>query len=231
MGLLWWIYSNKAGYHAADCKTGHDSWAGRGGVNLARYIIALTGASGIEYGLGLIRELLHREHEVHLVVSEPAGLVLRQEMGWPHDVDWKDALRDHLPAGSLYYYRNSDIEARIASGSFVTDAMVIIPCTMSTLAAVAHGFSNNLIERAADVMLKEQRRLILVPRETPLSALHLRNMLALAELGVAIVPAMPAFYHRPQSVQDIISFMVGKILDVLKIPHEIFRRYDGGPTV
>ena len=197
---------------------------------MARYIIALTGASGIEYGLGLISELLQREHEVHLVISEPAALVIKQEMDWPTGVPLQDALRAHLPAGKLYYYHNSDIGARIASGSFVTEAMVIIPCTMSTLAAVANGLSNNLVERAADVMLKEQRPLILVPRETPLSAVHLRNMLALAELGVAIVPAMPAFYHRPQSVQEIISFMVGKVLDVMKIPHSIFRRYDGGPA-
>jgi flavin prenyltransferase len=197
---------------------------------LARYIIALTGASGIEYGLGLISELLQREHEVHLVISEPAALVMRQEMDWPTDVPLQDVLQAHLPAGNLYYYHNSDIGARIASGSFVTEAMVIIPCTMSTLAAVANGLSNNLVERAADVMLKEQRPLILVPRETPLSAVHLRNMLALAELGVAIVPAMPAFYHRPQSVQEIISFMVGKVLDVMKIPHNIFRRYDGAPA-
>ena len=197
---------------------------------MARYIIALTGASGIEYGLGLISELLQRAHEVHLVISEPAALVIRQEMDWPTDVPLQDVLQAHLPAGNLYYYHNSDIGARIASGSFVTEAMVIIPCTMSTLAAVANGLSNNLVERAADVMLKEQRPLILVPRETPLSAVHLRNMLALAELGVAIVPAMPAFYHRPQSVQEIISFMVGKVLDVMKIPHSIFRRYDGGPA-
>lgn len=197
---------------------------------MARYIIALTGASGIEYGLGLISELLQREHEVHLVISEPAALVMRQEMDWPTDVPLQDVLQAHLPAGNLYYYHNSDIGARIASGSFVTEAMVIIPCTMSTLAAVANGLSNNLVERAADVMLKEQRPLILVPRETPLSAVHLRNMLALAELGVAIVPAMPAFYHRPQSVQEIISFMVGKVLDVMKIPHNIFRRYDGAPA-
>ena len=197
---------------------------------MARYIIALTGASGIEYGLGLISELLQRAHEVHLVISEPAALVIRQEMDWPTDLPLQDVLQAHLPAGNLYYYHNSDIGARIASGSFVTEAMVIIPCTMSTLAAVAHGLSNNLVERAADVMLKEQRPLILVPRETPLSAVHLRNMLALAELGVAIVPAMPAFYHRPQSVQEIISFMVGKVLDVMKIPHNIFRRYDGAPA-
>lgn len=194
---------------------------------LARYIIALTGASGIAYGLGLIEQLLQGEHEVHLVVSEPAALVLHQEMDWQHDGPLEGLLRAYLPPGNLYYYNNSDIGARIASGSFVTEAMVIIPCTMSTLAAVANGLSNNLIERSADVMLKEQRPLILVPRETPLSAVHLRNMLTLAELGVAIVPAMPAFYHRPQSVEEIINFMVGKVLDVLKIPHQIFRRYDG----
>jgi 4-hydroxy-3-polyprenylbenzoate decarboxylase len=101
---------------------------------------------------------------------------------------------------------------------------------MSTLAAIAHGMSNNLIERAADVMLKEKRSLILVPRETPLSAVHLRNMLLLADSGVIIVPAMPAFYHRPASVNDLISFVVGKVLDVMKIPHEIFRRYEGTST-
>ncbi|MCX5780466.1 MAG: UbiX family flavin prenyltransferase, partial [Firmicutes bacterium] len=164
---------------------------------MARYIVALTGASGIAYGLGLIEQLLQRDHDVHLVVSEPAALVLRQEMDWKNDAPLEGVLRAYLPPGNLYYYSNSDIGARIASGSFVTEAMVIIPCTMSTLAAVANGLSNNLIERSADVMLKEQRPLVLVPRETPLSAVHLRNMLILAELGVAIVPAMPAFYHRP----------------------------------
>lgn len=197
---------------------------------MSRYIVALTGASGIGYGLGLIRELLDREHEVHLVVSEPAGLVLQQEIGWAANQPMEEALRACLPEGQLYYYPNSDIGARIASGSFVTEAMVVIPCTMSTLAAVAQGMSNNLIERAADVMLKEQRRLILVPRETPLSAIHLRNMLTLAELGVAIVPAMPAFYYRPDSVQEIILFMVGKVLDIMKIPHDLFRRYEGITT-
>jgi len=105
--------------------------------------------------------------------------------------------------------------------------MVIIPCTMSTLAAVAHGMSGSLIERAADVMLKEQRSLILVPRETPLSAVHLRNMLLLADMGVSIVPAMPAFYHQPESINDLISFMVGKVLDIMQISHDIFRRYEG----
>jgi len=194
---------------------------------LSRYIVALTGASGVVYGLQLITELLKREHEVHLVVSEPAALVLRQEMGWQQVSSWEDVIRDHLPPGKLLYYNNSDIAAPIASGSFISDAMVIIPCTMSTLAAVAHGMSGSLIERAADVMLKEQRSLILVPRETPLSAVHLRNMLLLADMGVSIVPAMPAFYHQPESINDLISFMVGKVLDIMQISHDIFRRYEG----
>jgi len=194
---------------------------------LSKYIVALTGASGIVYGLQLITELLKREHEVHLVVSEPAALVLRQEIEWPPESSLEDTIRGYLPPGKLYYYDNADIAASIASGSFITDGMVIIPCTMSTLAAIAHGMSNNLIERAADVMLKEKRSLILVPRETPLSAVHLRNMLLLADMGVAIVPAMPAFYHRPESVNELISFMVGKVLDIMKIPHDIFSRYNG----
>lgn len=194
---------------------------------MSRYIIALTGASGVVYGLQLLAELLNREHEVHLVVSEPAALVLRQEMDWQQVSPLEEIIRGYLPPGKLFYYDNTDIAAPIASGSFITDGMIIVPCTMSTLAGVAHGMSNNLIERAADVMLKEKRLLVLVPRETPLSSVHLRNMLLLADIGVTIVPAMPAFYHRPESINDLISFMVGKILDVMKIPHENFRRYAG----
>jgi len=194
---------------------------------LSRYIVTMTGASGVIYGLELIAELLKREHEVHLVVSEPASLVLIQEMNWQNQKSIETALREYLPDGNLYYYQNSDIGARIASGSFIAEAMVIIPCTMSTLASVANGMSNNLIERAADVMLKEHRSLIVVPRETPLSAVHLRNMLRLAEMGVSIVPAMPAFYHRPESLNEIILFIVGKVLDIMRIPHDIFRRYEG----
>jgi 4-hydroxy-3-polyprenylbenzoate decarboxylase len=196
---------------------------------LSRYIVALTGASGVIYGLKLIAELLQRDHEVHLVVSQAASLVLAQEMDWQSVSALEVTLRGYLPAGKLYYYQNTDIGARIASGSFITEAMLIIPCTMSTLASVANGMSNNLIERAADVMLKEKRTLILVPRETPLSSVHLRNMLRLADMGVSIVPAMPAFYHRPDSVDEMVLFMVGKILDLMKIPHDIFRRYEGVP--
>ncbi len=196
---------------------------------MSRYIVALTGASGIEYGISLIRELMARDHEIHLVVSDPAVVVLQQESDFSGEGTAEEYIRGKMPPGRLYFYANSDIGARIASGSFIAEAMVIIPCTMSTLAGVAHGLSSNLIERAADVMLKEQRRLILVPRETPLSAVHLRNMLSLAEMGVAIVPAMPAYYHRPASVNDIVSFMVGKVLDVMGIDHGVFRRYEGCP--
>ncbi len=194
---------------------------------MARYIIALTGASGIKYGLRLTSELLKREHEVHLVVSDPAALVMRQEMDWPQSGHWEDLIRSYLPPGNLFYYDNTDIAAPIASGSFIIDGMVIAPCTMSTVAAVAHGMSSNLIGRAADVILKEKKQLILVPRETPLSVVHLRNMLLLAEMGVAIVPAMPAFYHQPESIDDMIDFMVGKVLDIMRIPHDLFARYKG----
>lgn len=192
---------------------------------MSRYIVALTGASGVIYGLQLIAELLAREHEVHMVVSKPAVLVLREEMDWPRDIALEDEIRTYLPPGRLVYYDNEDIGAPLASGSFITDGMIIMPCTMSTLAAVAHGMSNNLIERAADVIIKEKRLLILVPRETPLSSIHLRNMLLLADMGAAIVPAMPAFYHRPESIRELISFMVGKVLDIMKISHNIFARY------
>jgi 4-hydroxy-3-polyprenylbenzoate decarboxylase len=197
---------------------------------VSKYIVAITGASGVIYGLKLISELIGRNHEVHVVVSEPGELVLAQEMGWPESKQLENDLRDYLPDGNLYFYKNNDIGARIASGSFIAEAMLIVPCTMSTVASVANGMSNNLIERTSDVMLKEKRTLILMPRETPLSSVHLRNMLSLADMGVSIVPAMPAFYHQPDSVDDMVLFMVGKILDLMKIPHDIFRRYEGITT-
>ncbi len=193
---------------------------------MGRYIVAITGASGVIYGVTLVRVLLTKGYEVHLVISEPACLVLQQELGWEIGNNPGFSLRQFFTEGELFLYNNSDIAARIASGSFITDGMIIIPCTMSTLAAVATGSSNNLIERAADVMLKERRPLVLVPRETPLSSIHLRNMLTLADMSVAIVPAMPAFYHHPETIDELVSFIVGKTLDVLRIAHEEFKRYD-----
>ncbi len=195
---------------------------------MKRYTVGLTGASGIIYGITLIRELLLAGFEVHVIVSQAAELVLNQEQGWQQGENAAQALnslQDRYP--QLIRHDNQNIAAPIASGSYLTEAMIILPCTMATLSALAQGSSNSLIERAADVMLKENRPLIVVPRETPLSIIHIRNMLLLAEAGGRIVPAMPAFYHHPQRVQDLVDFMVGKILDMLKVPNKMFIRYEG----
>lgn len=193
---------------------------------MAKYIVAITGASGIIYGVRITEVLLAQGYEVHLVVSEPGCIVMKQEMGWELGEYPQESLRQYFPQPGLYLYNNADIAARLASGSFITEGMVIVPCTMSTVAAVANGLSNNLIERTADVMLKERRPLIIVPRETPLSVIHLRNLLRLAEMGVAIVPAMPGFYHHPRNIDEMVSFMVGKILDIMRIPNDSFQRYE-----
>lgn len=190
-----------------------------------KLIVALTGASGVIYGVTLARELLARDYEVHLVASDPARIVIEQELKWIPEPNWEDVFRQKLP-GQMVYYENCNIAAPIASGSFITDGMIIIPCTMSTVAAVANGLSNNLIERAADVMIKERRPLIIVPRETPLSVVHLTNMLKLAQIGVQVVPAMPGYYHDPQSVTDMVNFVVGKVMDSLGVAHNLYKRYD-----
>lgn len=194
---------------------------------MRKYIVAMTGASGVIYGIRLLEELLKRDFEVHLVVSRAAGIVLNQEMDWNLTCGVEEAFREHLPQGKLIYYANDELTVPIASGSFIHDGMIVIPCTMGTLSGIAHGSSGNLIERAADVTLKEKRPLILVPRETPLNTIHIRNMLTLSEMGVHIIPPMPGFYNKPQSLDDIIAFIVGKVLDAMKIPNEIFMRYNG----
>ncbi|HBQ85095.1 MAG TPA: aromatic acid decarboxylase [Syntrophomonas sp.] len=192
---------------------------------MPRYIVALTGASGVVYGIALARELLAREYEVHLVASEPARIVIEQELKWSPVANWEDEFSTRLP-GPLVYHDNADIAAPIASGSFITSGMIVVPCTMSTLAAVANGMSNNLIERAADVMIKEKRPLIMVPRETPLSVIHLTNMLKLAQIGVQIVPAMPGYYYEPQTMTDMVNFVVGKVMDSMGITHNLYKRYE-----
>ena len=193
---------------------------------MRKYIVAITGASGVIYGIRLVEELLNRDIEVHLVASRAAGIVLNEELGWDLAGGQEATFRQHLPEGKLVCYENDNLAVAIASGSFINDGMVVIPCTMGTLSGIAHGSSGNLIERAADVTLKEKRQLILVPRETPLSAIHLRNMLVLSEMGSHIIPPMPAFYHHPQTLDDIIGFVVGKVLDAMGIEHELFKRYD-----
>lgn len=175
-------------------------------------IVAITGASGAPYARALLRVLSEQEIRVCLVASSAGKLVYQIETG-------KD-LEEDLPSG-VRIYSEKDFTAPFASGSFLSEGMVIVPCTMGTLAAVANGISQNLIHRAADVCLKENRRLVVVARETPLNRIHLSNMLRLAEAGAIILPPMPGFYHHPQSMDDLIHFVVARILDQFHIPQTL----------
>lgn len=179
-----------------------------------RYVVALTGCSGMRYGVRLLEEL---EGEKELIISEMGKKVLEDETG----LDIED-----LEPNAEEAYEDDDLFAPPASGSHRFDAMVIIPCTQSTLAKIAAGIADTLITRAASVAIKERRKLILVPRETPLSATMLENELKLAREGVVILPAAPAFYQEPRSVDDMVNFVVGKVLDQLGQEHELFRRWD-----
>lgn len=193
-----------------------------------RWVVGITGASGATYGVKLCKELLAAGIHVHLVVSDAGWRVLKEELGWDaarRQYVLAAAFAGASQEGRLTYHPLNDIGASIASGSFRAEGMVIIPCSMGSLSAIANGASTNLLTRAADVMLKEGRQLLLVPRETPLSAIHLENMLKLARLGVRIIPAMPAFYNGPQTIEDIVSFLVGKVMDSMGIAHNLFKRW------
>ena len=194
-----------------------------------RYIVGITGASGSVYGIRLTEVLLSLGYTVHLVISNAGWRVLKEEMDWEAS-SREEMLEQYFGTWSsqLFYHSFSDIGATIASGSFRVKAMIIVPCSMGTLANIAGGMSANLMTRAADVVLKEERKLVIVPRETPLQAIHLENMLKLARMGVSIVPAMPAFYYRPKTLDDTVDFMVGKVLDILDIEHQLFERWGNG---
>lgn len=190
------------------------------------YIVGITGASGAIYGVRLVQELLRQECIVHLVVTEAGWQVFSEELDW--DVTNREALlKAHFPAGNaeLLYHGLRDFTAPIASGSYRADAMIIIPCSMGTLSGIAHGASGNLLERTADVMLKERKKLIIVPRETPLNSIQLENMYKLSQAGAHILPAMPGFYHKPESMDDLVNFLVGKALDAMGVSHQMFRRW------
>ena len=192
--------------------------------------LALSGASGMAYGLRLLECLLAADLQVTLLVSQAAHIVAKQELGVALPAragDLEKQLSEGLSArdGQLRVFGREDWNAPVASGSNPADAMVVCPCSMGTLAAIAHGLSDNLIERAADVMLKEQKKLILVPREAPFSTLHLENMLTLSKMNAVILPANPGFYHRPQSIEDIVDFIVARILDQLGIEHALMARW------
>ncbi|WNQ09286.1 flavin prenyltransferase UbiX [Paenibacillus aurantius] len=190
------------------------------------WIVGITGASGAVYGVTLCRYLLEFGCRVHLVITDAGWRVLHDELDW-NASKRKEMLEKHFPdAGDrLTYHPIQDIGASIASGSFRTAGMVIVPCSMGTLAGVARGASDNLLERAADVMLKEGRPLLLVPRESPLHSIHLENMLTLSRMGARIIPAMPAFYHKPASIQEMVDFLVGKVMDSMGIEHDVYRRW------
>jgi flavin prenyltransferase len=194
--------------------------------------VAITGASGAVYATRTTAALLERGVRIELIVSDYGRRLLRDELGEQASVDrlaafLTDKYGAGVGAGTIVLHSNRDLGATIASGSHGCSAMVIVPCSMKTLAAVAHGLSRNLIERAADVMLKEQRRLIIVPRETPMSLPQLRNMVRCAQAGAMILPAMPAFYQQPKTLDDLADFMAGKILSALGFEHELFPPWTG----
>lgn len=182
-------------------------------------IVGITGATGVIYGIRLVEVLSSiKDVETHLIVSE-AG-----ETNIKYEADWKI---EDVRALANFSYDISDIGARLASGSFKRDAMIIAPCTIKTMSALANSYTENLLIRAADVTLKERKKLILIVRETPLHIGHIRNMERLTEMGAIIMPPVPAFYHRPETIQDIIDHTAGKTLDILGIEHDLFKRWSG----
>jgi len=181
-------------------------------------VLAITGASGVVYGVRLLEALKEANKDVVLLITDPARIILEHELGI------KD---DDLKQLSYKFYQPDDFTTAINSGSCRFSSMVIVPCSMKTLSAIANGYADNAITRAADVAIKEKRRLVIVPRETPLRQVHIENMLKISREGGIILPAMPAFYHNPDKIDDMVDFVVGKILDILHIDHNLFKRWHG----
>jgi len=183
-----------------------------------RIIVGIAGASGAVYGWELLKFLHETEHEIHCVISPNGWKVLAHECG---------VGETEVRSVVDYLHDFDNVGAAIASGSFKTDAMIIAPCSMRTIAAIAHGLADNLLCRAADVVIKERRRLVLVPRETPFSPIHLRNMLTLSETGATIMPACPGYYHLPQTLEDIVNIMVGRMADAIGVDNQLYKRWTG----
>jgi 4-hydroxy-3-polyprenylbenzoate decarboxylase len=197
-------------------------------------VVAMTGASGAPYGLRLLDVLLRAQRTIHLVLSPAAVEVLSLEVGRTVHLDKFEPSElfgnPCPPTNRLRIHGFRDFRAGIASGSYPTAGMVVCPCSMGTAAAIAHGLSENLIHRAADVHLKERRKLILVPRETPIGLVGLRNLTLCAEAGAVVLPAMPAFYTKPNSIADMVDFVVGRICDQLGVEQELIKRWGDSPT-
>jgi flavin prenyltransferase len=181
-----------------------------------RLIVAITGSSGVIYGIKMLEVLLDLKMETHLVLSEWGKRNIRIET---------DKTIDYVKSLATKWYSNDSMAAAISSGSYKTEGMAVIPCSMKTLSSIANGYDDNLVSRAAGVCIKETRKLVVVPRETPISKIHLVNMLKLVEAGVVVLPAMPGFYHKPKSIGDLVSHIVGKVLDQFGIEHNIFKRW------
>jgi len=195
---------------------------------MSSYVVAISGASGAIYGITLLEYLLKEQHRVYLMLSRSARLIIREETGLEWGSNYSESAEilakcyqnDHLTLCD-----ENDMAAPIASGSVPTAGMIIAPCSMKTLSGIAHGYSSNLIERAADVSLKEGRKLILIPRETPMNRVHLKNMLTASELGATLLPAMPPFYHQPKTVEDMVNFIAGRALDLLGLKNQLYQRW------
>ena len=201
---------------------------------MGTYVVGMTGASGVAYAGRVLEGLLEAGHDVMAVVSDAGRRVMELEAGLALSgvverdeqllCDWVQAA---ARPGTLRYYAVDDVSAPMASGSFHIDGMAVVPCSCGTLARIAHGVSGNLIERAADVTLKERRRLVLVPRETPLSLIHLRNMVAVTEAGAIVLPASPGFYHHPRSIQDLVDSIAGRVLHHLGVETPLAAEWRG----
>jgi len=195
---------------------------------IRHFVVAITGASGSVYGLRLISELLRSGERVSLILTSAGRQVMNHETGleWSAEITkQRQQVQEYFASIAVDCLATDDFWAGAASGSAAADAMIVAPCSMGTLGRIAAGLSGNLLERAADVMLKERRTLLLVPRETPFNNIHLQNLLRLSQSGAVILPAMPGFYHGPQTIEDLVDFVVGKILDQLDVQHSLFTRW------
>jgi len=191
---------------------------------MSDYVVGITGASGSIYGIRLIQQLALKKHTVNVIVTSAGKMVMKEELG-VSGLSEMDKLGLSKIKGNIKIWENNDFEAPFMSGSSAPEAVIIIPCSVGKLAAIANGISGNLVERTADVALKEKRQLILVIRETPFSLIHLENMVKVSRAGAQILPAMPAFYHHPKTIDDMVNFVVGKVLNLLRIEHNLFKRW------
>jgi 4-hydroxy-3-polyprenylbenzoate decarboxylase len=201
----------------------------RSDASAAPIVLAITGASGAPYAVRLLEQLVAAERRVALIVSSHGMRLLETESGIHSIAELRDRVGSVAWDRLITVYDDADRGAAPASGSAPSAGMVICPCSMGTVSAIAVGASRSLVERAADVTIKERRKLILVPRETPLSSIHLENMLTLSRVGAVILPAAPGFYHRPSSIDELVDFIVGRILDHLDVAHAISKRWTGEP--